>query len=194
MVRDSVARTTVRSVAAQAGIPLGTLQHVFPTKELLFQAVIDEITAELVQRAVSLPINDGIAETIRQGARAYWAGLIADNVAEQIMHLELLNYTFRSTGRTVARWPYDKQASAVASLLDTVSQRSGEVCGAPFDRIARIFIAGLDGMTLQYANDRNSARAEGDLEALIQATIEYARIAPADRPVRGDRGSADQHP
>ncbi|WP_053384562.1 TetR/AcrR family transcriptional regulator [Leucobacter celer] len=180
MVRDSVPRTTIRAVAAEAGIPLGTLQHVFPTKELLVQAVMEDVAAETIQQAGSLPAGAGVAETIRLGARAYWAGLVADSLPEQVMQIELLSHTYRTPGsRASARWPFGEQAAALASILETVAQRSGEICQTSLERIARVFIAGLDGLMLQYMSDENRVRAEEDLEALIEAMIGYARIRPA---------------
>ncbi|WP_146114370.1 TetR/AcrR family transcriptional regulator [Microbacterium sp. MYb72] len=180
MMRDSVARTTIRAVATEAGIPLGTLQHVFPTKELLLKAVIDDVASESNAHTGSLVRHAGLAETIREGARSYWHGLIDDNVPYQVMQVELLNYALRSTGDDFSeRWPFSAQAAAVVSLLEATASNAGEVTGAPFERIARLFIAGLDGLMLQYAADLDSRRAEEDLEALIDATILYARIRPS---------------
>ena len=47
LMRDGVARTSLRAIAEEAGIPLGTLQYVFPSKELLLRAVIEDVVEEL---------------------------------------------------------------------------------------------------------------------------------------------------
>jgi len=47
LMRDGVARTSLRAIAEEAGIPLGTLQYVFPSKDLLLRAVIEDVVDEL---------------------------------------------------------------------------------------------------------------------------------------------------
>ena len=44
---DGVAGTTLRAVATEAKVPLGTLHYVFPTKDLLITAVIPGVTDEV---------------------------------------------------------------------------------------------------------------------------------------------------
>lgn len=43
LMRDGVAGTTMRAVATEAHIPLGTLQYVFPTKQGLLRRAAGEI-------------------------------------------------------------------------------------------------------------------------------------------------------
>lgn len=47
LMRDGVARASLRAIAEEAGIPLGTLQYVFPSKDLLLRAVIEDVVEEL---------------------------------------------------------------------------------------------------------------------------------------------------
>ncbi|SIO71152.1 transcriptional regulator, TetR family [Burkholderia sp. GAS332] len=42
MQRDGYAAFTLRKAAAEAGVPLGTLQHYFPTREVLLKTVIHQ--------------------------------------------------------------------------------------------------------------------------------------------------------
>ena len=68
LVRDGVASTTLRSVAAEAGVPLGTLHYAFSSKELLLTAVFEDVRDE-----VSAVLNDvaekgaGLELAIRHG-------------------------------------------------------------------------------------------------------------------------------
>ncbi|MCP4846269.1 MAG: TetR/AcrR family transcriptional regulator [Actinomycetia bacterium] len=43
--RDGLAKASMRGIAREAGVSLGTLQNHFPTKETLWKAVIDELIA-----------------------------------------------------------------------------------------------------------------------------------------------------
>ena len=62
LVRDGVARTTMRAVADEAQIPLGTLQHVFPTKQKLLRAVIEDVVEEIAEvLRTSADLDDGLA-------------------------------------------------------------------------------------------------------------------------------------
>src|SRR4051794_41408443 len=58
--------TTVAAVAGRAGVSRGAAQHHFPTRESLFEAVIDHITeqrlAELTAAAARLPAGRGRTE------------------------------------------------------------------------------------------------------------------------------------
>ena len=64
LVRDGVASTTLRSVAAEAGVPLGTLHYAFASKELLLTAVFEDVRDE-----VSAVLNDVAREGRRPRAR-----------------------------------------------------------------------------------------------------------------------------
>ena len=48
LMHEGVGRTTMRAVAAEAGIPLGTLQYVFPSKQGLLKDVIEDVVEEIV--------------------------------------------------------------------------------------------------------------------------------------------------
>ncbi|MDQ2836976.1 MAG: TetR/AcrR family transcriptional regulator [Actinomycetota bacterium] len=60
--------TSVSMVAARAGVSRGAAQHHFPTRESLFEAVIDHITserlAELTRAADGLPVGRGRTEAV----------------------------------------------------------------------------------------------------------------------------------
>ena len=49
LIRDGVGRLTMRAVAAEAGVLLGTVTYVFPSKEMLLRAVIEDVTAEIAE-------------------------------------------------------------------------------------------------------------------------------------------------
>ncbi|RNL63102.1 TetR/AcrR family transcriptional regulator [Nocardioides marmoriginsengisoli] len=180
MARDGVAATTVRAVAAEAGVPLGTLQYVFPTKELLLKAVIEDVVDEIAALlAASLPTEGGLARAIREGMEAFWATLVTDQVQLQIMQGELLNYSLRKTGHEhLAQWQYDRYRTVLADWCERAATAAGETTAIPFDRLARVLLAGVDGLILQYVCEPDDQRAGEDLALVVAMVVDAARIEP----------------
>src|SRR4051794_15312740 len=70
--------TTVAVVAGRAGVSRGAAQHHFPTRESLFEAVIDHITeqrlAELTTAADRLPSGPGRTGAVLETIVAMYTG------------------------------------------------------------------------------------------------------------------------
>ena len=49
LARDGVQGATMRGVATEAGVPLGTLSYVFGSKEQLLKAVIQDVSEEIAE-------------------------------------------------------------------------------------------------------------------------------------------------
>ena len=181
MVRDGVANTSLRAVAAEAQVPLGTLQYVFPSKEKLLRAAIEDVVDEIAEvLASSVRVDGGMALAIRQGAVTFWSQLVADQVNLQLMQHELLNHMLRAPGQQhLARRQYERYIGVITDWGRVAAANSREVCGVPFERLARIILAGIDGLILQYASNPDRDRAHDDLEALIDMVIAAAQIRPA---------------
>ena len=84
--REGISGATLRAVAAEAKVPLGTLHYVFPSKELLITAVIQDVTDEVsaVFRAAETDaVELGVRSpaTSRPAARSGWARPIGVTIA-----------------------------------------------------------------------------------------------------------------
>jgi AcrR family transcriptional regulator len=178
LARDGVAKTSLRAVAAEADVPLGTLQYVFPSKERLLRAVIEDVVTEIA--AVlnqSASRDEGLEHAIRGGMRHFWAELVTDHTGLQLMQYELTTYTLRQSGHeALARWQYERYASVVAEWCQDAAQRAGETCAVPFGRLARVMVAGLDGLILQHVCDPDEARSRDGLEAMISMVLALANV------------------
>ncbi|WP_433560446.1 TetR/AcrR family transcriptional regulator [Nocardia sp. CA-151230] len=188
MARDGVAKTSMRSVAAEAGVPLGTLQYAFRSKEQLLRAVIedvvDEITRVLRQSAEG---EAGLANAIRSGIQSFWSTLVAGGTDLQTMQYELTTYALRASGQEgLARWQYERYASVVAEWCQHAAHVAGETCTIPFGRLARLIVATVDGLIIQYVCDPNPSRSAEDLDAAIAMLVAAAGVRPAAAP----RGSS----
>lgn len=184
MARDGVPKASLRAVATEAGIPLGTLQYVFPTKEQLLEAVIEDVVEEIaVLLAETLPTEGGLGSAITQGMRAFWSTLVADQVHLQIMQGELLNHSLRTPGQAhLARWQYERYREVLAAWCEQAAATSGETPDLSFDQLARVLLAGVDGLILQYVCDPDDARARADLEVVVGLVVALA--TGEERPAR----------
>ncbi len=179
MERDGVAKATMRSVAAQAQVPLGTLQYVFSSKEQLFRAVIEDVVVEIGDvLASNLPVGTGLEQSLRGGVTAFWTTLVSGHVALQVMQGELLNYALRTPGQEgLAQLQYQRYVVVLAEWCREAAEAAGEQCALPFDQLARLILAGIDGLTLQYVTDPDDDRALADLGLFVDLVV--ARAIPA---------------
>lgn len=184
LARDGVAKTSLRAVAAEAGVPLGTLQHVFPTKELLLRAVIEDVVGEIAEVIRdSAELEQGLAHALRQGITTFWSTLVASHRGLQVMQYELTVYALRTPGQeSLARWQYERYASVIAEWCQAAARKAGETCAVPYGQLARVILAGADGLILQYVCDPNEDRSRENLDAMIDMVISLAGVrnrAPA---------------
>jgi AcrR family transcriptional regulator len=176
ITRDGVAGTTVRAVAQEAGIPLGTLQYVFPAKHQLLRAVIEDLVEELADNLMSsVPPGCDVEYAIGHGIRTFWNDLvIGDAEGVQLTQYELTTYALRTAGlEELARWQYERYTDVVAGWL----QRAATPVDAR--RLARLVIAGIDGLILQYVVNPDPDRGREDIEAMIAMITHHADVRPA---------------
>ncbi|MGV9322016.1 TetR/AcrR family transcriptional regulator [Streptomyces sp. NPDC003660] len=178
LARDGMGRTSLRAVAAEAGVPLGTLQYVFPSKELLLRAVIEEVieeTAEALRAAADL--DGGLEQALRRGVAGFWARLVEGRSGLQVMQYELTHHSVRTAGmESVARWQYERYTAVVADWCQQAAQRAEETCAVPFAQLARLMVASLDGLIMQYVCDPHPARSRQDLEAITEMLVSLAGV------------------
>ncbi|MEV8045231.1 TetR/AcrR family transcriptional regulator [Streptomyces griseoluteus] len=173
LARDGVGRTSLRAVANEAGVPLGTMQYVFPSKELLLRAVIEDVieeTAEVFRAAADL--DGGLEHAIRRGVEEFWVRLVEGHTELQVMQYELTTHALRTAGlESLARWQYERYTAAVADWCQQAAQRAGETCAVPFAQLARLVVSNLDGLIMQYVCDPHPARSRQDLEAVTEMLV-----------------------
>ena len=178
LMRDGVARTSLRAIAEEAGIPLGTLQYVFPSKELLLRAVIEDVVEELAALLKEdVELGGGLEGAIRHGVSTFWSGLVAEERNLQLMQYELTTYALRTAGQEdLARWQYEQYCGVVAEWLQEAADNAGETSAVPCARLARVMVAGIDGLILQRICDPDASRSREDLDALIAMLVGLAGV------------------
>lgn len=181
LMREGVGRTTMRAVAAEAGVPLGTLQYVFPSKQGLLKAVIEDVVEEIagVLRDAA-ETSTGLNDAIRHGTRNFWSQLVDEHRNLQLVQCELVTHALRTSGlEDLPAWQYERYTEVVAHWCREAANRSGEHCAVSFERLARVLVAGIDGLILQHIVKPDPARSEEDLESLTTMLIALAAVTPS---------------
>src|SRR5262249_2091433 len=150
LIRDGVGRLTMRAVAAEAGVLLGTVTYVFPSKEMVLRAVIEDGAAGIAEvLRSSADTGRGLEHAIRDGVQRFWTTLVEDQEGLQIIQYELVIYALRTPGlESMARWQYDRYARIVAAWCQEAASNAGETCAVPFDTLARPLAAAVAGALL----------------------------------------------
>ncbi|RBO91552.1 TetR family transcriptional regulator [Nocardia puris] len=181
LIREGVGRTTMRAVATEAGIPLGTLQYVFPSKQGLLQAVIEDVVdeiADVLRRTADT--EHGLANAIRHGLRTFWNELVDEQSQLQLLQVELVTHALRTPGlEWLARRQYERYTEVVTEWSREAAHRAGETCAVPFDRLARVVVANIDGLIMQHVVNPDPARSAGDVEAIADMLVTLAGVRPA---------------
>ncbi|MGB5797883.1 MAG: TetR/AcrR family transcriptional regulator [Mycolicibacter algericus] len=177
---SGVAGTTLRGVAAEAGIPLGTLHYVFPTKDQLLRAVIAKVIADVVDAVrADLPLDRGVAHALRQGVTNFWDRLVATDTGLQIMQYELAMYSARSEGPGgLATMQFERYAALVTEFCTQAAAAAGERCAIDFDSLGRLVLALVDGLIVQYVTSPDPDRARRDLDRAVEMVVLFADPRP----------------
>jgi len=180
MSEHGVAGTTLRAVATEADIALGTLHYVFPSKDQLLRAVITDLMEEISRSLRSqLELGDGVEHAIREGIGGAWTRLTTSELGQQIMQYELSLYSLRSEDLgSMARWQYERYATVLTEWCEQAAAAAGERCAIGFDSLGRIILATLDGLVLQYLANPDQDRANRDLQHALDMFVLLADPQP----------------
>ncbi len=178
LARNGVADLTMRAVAAEAEIPLGTLHYVFPSRDRLLGAVVEAVVKELsATLRDGIDLDRGVAHALRHATTNYWDYLLGSDAGVQIMQYELTAYSLRSQ-TPLARAQYDDYVGTVQDLLERAADASGERCDIGLDELARLSVAMTDGLILQFLAEPNRERALRDLAHVVEALTVLANPRP----------------
>ncbi|MFE0650493.1 TetR/AcrR family transcriptional regulator [Streptomyces sp. NPDC059534] len=165
MTRDGVARTTTRSICAEAGVSLSVFHYCFESKQALLEAAIEAITGNYVTRVMSaVEPGSTLRETVRGALQTYWDHVTA-HPGEHMLTYDLTQYALREPGfEHLARAQYDQYVASAAALLEQVGEVRGLEPRVPVEVLARYLAAAIDGLTLQFLVLGDARVAAGHLD------------------------------
>jgi AcrR family transcriptional regulator len=178
MARDGVAKATTRAVVTEAGMQLGFFHYCFSSKEELLVVVVETITERSVA-AVMSSVAPGrqVADMLREGMRAYWRGVEDDPALHQLTY-ELTQYALRQPRLdAVARRQYTAYLQATTRFLDAVAVAADVTWTVPVPVLARQAAVVLDGATLSWLVDRDTAATIAVLDQAATAIATNVRPA-----------------
>ena len=175
MVREGAAAASTRRVAAEAGVAQATIHYVFGTKTELYRAVIETVTSNLV-RAVEagLAPHPHWSEDVAVASQAVWEVIEAD-ASTALLLVELTAYALRDPDlRDLAEGLYDSYHRLAENAVGVLVERSGEALRIPVEQVARLVVAGLNGLALDFLVHGDRERSRRDLENLVDSLTAVA--------------------
>ncbi|MEV5437452.1 TetR/AcrR family transcriptional regulator [Streptomyces sp. NPDC052682] len=175
MSREGVAAGSTRAIAAELGVAQATVHYTFGTKEDLYRAVMEQLTEDLVaQVEQAAPTDASFEETIVTLAEALWHTVLEQPASYQLL-TELTMFALRTPRLREALHSHYSGISAVtAKLISEAAARTGHQLAQPAETIARFFLAGFDGLTLQHLSLPDEEAEAVCLRALISAVLAMA--------------------
>lgn len=176
LVRDGLASLTLRAVAAEAGVHLGTLQYIFRSRAELVEALVDRVLSDA--RLGQFEAGDrGLAEEL--GRLVDW--FVTQFLDDDAM-LELLRHQYVTTISPVDPQAPEREAAARpvipadhGELFAIIGRRSDEAYSRSPQDLGRLWGVGLAGLFYDYLADRDADRFRVNGGLLVDAVVGVAK-------------------
>ena len=166
IVRDGVAAATTRRIAAEAGVPLGTVHYWFASKDDLLAAVVEAVLGDLESAVAATQTHamrpdDSGAPDLLESCRAAWRVVEKDEPGRQLSLYEMTTVALRTPGmEELAARQYASYRTSAAHAVQRWYDRFGaELPGGP-EALARLIAYLFDGATLAWLADPEGAEQD----------------------------------
>ncbi|MFE3037853.1 TetR/AcrR family transcriptional regulator [Streptomyces canus] len=175
MAREGVAAGSTRAIAAELGVAQATVHYTFGTKEELYRAVMEQLTHDLIdQVSQAAPTDASFEDTIVTLAEALWHTVLEQPASHQLLN-ELGSFALRTPHLSEALQNHYSEALAVTTkLIKQAAERTGHRLGQPAETIAKFFLAGFDGLTMQHLALPDEEAERVCLRSLVSAVLAMA--------------------
>ncbi|MFF3494788.1 TetR/AcrR family transcriptional regulator [Streptomyces sp. NPDC002795] len=179
VTKHGVTGATTRRIAEEAGAPLASLHYCFKNKDELMEAVYDYVVGDFIGAVRAATADSvGVADAVAAACGAAWARM-GEDPEEQVATWELVLHWLRlpgEAGRSGAA--YEAYAAAMTEILTAAAERADEGPLPEAETLARLVVAGMEGITLQYVAGCDRNRADELVTTLVRA-VGLLREAPA---------------
>ena len=117
-------RTTTREIAKEAGFSIGTLYEYIRTKEDVLYLVCDSIYNEVLNRLLSLPIQQGTIDGLQAAIKQYF--LLIDDMSDEFL---VMYQEAKSLPKDALKYVLKKEMEMIALFEDILQtcRKSGEL-------------------------------------------------------------------
>ncbi|MFF6786408.1 TetR family transcriptional regulator [Streptomyces sp. NPDC012510] len=175
MAREGVAAGSTRAIATELGVAQATVHYTFGTKEELYRAVMEQVTHDLIAQVTqAAPTDASFEETIVTLAEALWRTVLEQPASHQLL-TELSMFAMRTPHlKEALQSHYSEVLAVTTALVEQAAERTGHQLGQPAETIARFFLAGFDGLTMQHLSLPDEKAERVCLRALVSAVLAMA--------------------
>ncbi len=176
MTREGVSAGSTRAIATELGVAQATVHYTFGTKEGLYRAVMEQLTAELLaQVEQAVPDDAGFEETVGTLASVLWS-TVREKPGHHLLLEELSMFALRAPALNEAlESHYRGVVEVTARLVTQAAERAGEPLAQPAETVARFFLSGFDGLVMQRLTYPDEGAEATCLQAFIAAVVALAR-------------------
>jgi AcrR family transcriptional regulator len=176
MTREGVSAGSTRAIATELGVAQATVHYTFGTKEGLYRAVMEQLTAELLaQVEQAAPEDAGFEETVGTLASALWS-TVREKPGHHLLLSELSMFALRTPALNEAlESHYRGVVEVTARLVTQAAERTGQPLAQPAETVARFFLSGFDGLVMQRLTHPDEEAEATCLQAFIAAVVALAR-------------------
>lgn len=162
MIEEGVERASTHRIAARAGVSQGIVHYAFDDKDALIEAVIEAV-AQRIRETLAEPPG-APAGSLADLLRAFWNHVEATPDL-QLLQYELTTHAVRDPEKSwLARRQYDEYLAIIESAFGATGHDSDP---ATRRRQARIVLAALDGLILQWIVFRDHDTASVAIDDLV---------------------------
>lgn len=152
-----------------------TVHYTFGTKEGLYRAVMEQLAQDLIAQVErAAPADAGFEETVSTLTAALWRTVREQPASHQLL-TELTHFALRTPALSEALESHHRGVTEVtARLVTEAAERTGQPLAQPAETIARFFLAGFDGLTMQHLSFPDEEAEQTCLQAFVSAVVAMA--------------------
>ena len=172
---------TTRRIAQDANAPLATLHYCFATKEVLFAAVFEHVTAQYREVLARNDVQSDVETTARALLRGVMEWYLA-NPDFGAAIVELISWAQRQEGKQ-AEIVYNEAFATMRAILEAAATDAGQsVDPKTIDELTYIVSTLSDGFALNWLVFTDRAAAESQIELVLGVLDAWMAANLGDAP------------
>ncbi|MBZ4486545.1 TetR family transcriptional regulator [Microbacterium sp. cx-55] len=174
IARSGVAAATTRAIVTEAQMPLGAFHYIFENHDELMSAVVEAVTEQERFVAETRSVDaTSVQAALLSGLNGY-IDLLAAEPERELALLELGLFARRQDADGQMRTQWESYFGTAAEVLQYAAELTRTRWTAPLPDLARLLVASLDGITLGWLADHDTAAARRTAAFVARALAVYA--------------------